>query len=334
MAKNELSRLIIVAVLICAAIAVLMQHRNNAKEIGSKEYWVSQIQKEGPARAYAEFANDVSSFDPSTQHGDAHIFGNALFATEGLSGISACDDRFSYGCYHEFISQALLADGLSVLPEIDAVCKKAVSAIACRHGIGHGLLAYFGYGTSDLKKAVAVCAQIGDESQQGCLGGVFMEYNMRIMTGLNNARPLEAELFAPCNGYSGAAQQSCMFYQPQWWWTVLPNSGGSDKTGVVTRMISLCEQGPARVACMEGVGLMVPTSVAYDEARSVALCTEAAKTTDDETYCITGAATVFAGISRVSDASAMCATLTEKQRGFCMQYSEGSINVPFSELPI
>ncbi len=153
------------------------------------------------------------------QHTEAHIFGGALYATEGLNGISTCDARFSSGCFHEFIGRAIADDGLSVVTQLNTVC---TNKGGCQHGIGHGLISYLGYSPEDLTKSIAICAGLpGEEMLDGCMGGSFMEYNMRTMLQVSNGavRPATStkDLLDPCDRFSGEAQRSCMLYQPQWW---------------------------------------------------------------------------------------------------------------------
>ncbi len=304
------------------------------RDSSSASYWKSRISQIGGASAYAELTANVSALDPSTQHLDAHTFGGALFDIEGLSGISVCDDRFSYGCYHEFIGQALLADGLSVLPTMRTACNKSKAPTPCLHGIGHGLLAYFGYGPADLQKAADICAEVAPVSRQGCFGGAFMEYNIRTMTGLYNVRPLDDALFAPCDMFSGAVAESCMYYQPQWWWSVLPEGKSSDKSVVFTRMVSLCRGRLEQRACLEGVGLMVPASVSYDSVRAISLCKDVTDSLNEDAYCASGAAFVFAGTSREVQAQAVCASLTEEGSLFCTQYITGGIDAALPSLSL
>ncbi len=331
---------IIVLLLCCivfAGVAFTASRRNAAglsQETSSVPYWTSRIKKVGGVRAYSELSTSVSSADPSVQHGAAHAFGGALFAVEGLPGISVCDDQFSYGCYHEFIGQALLADGLSILPSIRAACDATKAPIACGHGIGHGLLAYFGYAKTDLQKAIDTCTQIGDMSQQGCFGGAFMEYNMRIMTGLKNTRPLDDSLYAPCDTYSGDAKRSCMFYQPQWWWSVLAENASSDRTSLLIHMSSLCAQSDEKDMCFEGVGLMIPASVSYDPKRAIALCKQVTNTQNDQTHCSSAAALVFFGTSPGPQAEMVCASLTGVRNKFCLQYANGPVDQRLPTLPI
>ena len=307
--------LIVICVLYGTGAHVSTYHSINKKDISSTDYWVSRIHSVGGKQAYGELVNALSTLDPSQQHGDAHIFGGALFTVEGLLGIAACDSQFSYGCYHEFIGHALASDGLAVLPQIRAVCDRAAAPTACRHGIGHGLLAYFGYSAEDVGKTVAVCVQMGDTAREGCLGGLFMEHNMRTMTGQGNVRPLDNSLDAPCDSYTGTTRASCMYYQPQWWWSVLPGNSLPDKTALIARMAALCPKSKETQAC-----LMVPPSVAYSPERSADLCKKVTTSMNDETYCDAGAAVVFAGTTGNVDAAKVCDRLSGERNVFCTEF--------------
>jgi len=293
-------------------------------------YWEHRVASEGGDVAYREFAASVASMDASEQHGLAHAFGGALYNAAGLPGIVACDARFSYGCYHQFIGAAIADQGLSVIDGINDVCKTLRGPSPCQHGIGHGLVGYLGYQPADLKKAIAECAGVDDgTSLQGCDGGAFMEYNIRTLAGPDAERTPSNDPDEPCDSFSGAAALSCYLYQPQWWWTSTFASSTSTMGERFATMGSRCFAlaGDARSTCMRGVGLMVPPNAAYVAAASRDLCDSAATNDDDRLNCIEGAVVVFAGVERDTEAKELCGLLAGSEKDACMQYSDGRKNL-------
>ncbi len=310
---------------------VATKHRPVAK-VSQESHWATRIQAIGPARAYAELAHDIAARDPDIQHTAAHEFGGALYAAEGLGAMAVCDSQFSYGCYHEFIGRALSAQGITILPQVQAGCDAAASVTGCRHGIGHGLLAHLGYSSDDLVKAVDICTQMGDRTMQGCYGGVFMEY-MRTMSGSGNVRVANDSKYEPCDVFSGAAARSCMFYEPQWWFSMLFTDPRADVTPIIKKMVVWCASGSESDTCVQGVGLMVPPHVAYDPKRSAALCRASAATLNDAVYCASGAALVFAGTTGTTDAREVCSAFAGIRNEYCNAYAFGGDNPKLPTLP-
>jgi hypothetical protein len=285
-------------------------------------YWTNRIRTIGGARAYQEFEQSVSGMSASDQHGLAHIFGGALYHSVGLAGITVCDTHFSYGCYHELIGDAIATEGLSAIDQASALCS-GIGA-GCKHGMGHGILSYFGYEQTDLKKAVAECDRVGvGGSRQGCLGGVFMEYNMRTLAS-SHARDETADLYAPCDAYRGVAAESCYLYQPQWWWVEHFAPSTSTVSSSFKRMGMLCNElsSDLRASCYKGVGFMVPPNASYMSDQSIALC--ALYSGIDRVQCSEGAAVVLKGTEHDNEAMAVCRSLPEKTMAACMPYAQGA----------
>lgn len=287
-------------------------------------YWQDRIASVGGENAYKELAAFVSPMDASVQHDLAHAFGEALFREDGAAGISVCDSRFSYGCYHQLVGDAIAASGLPAINSINAECLKLSFSGPCQHGIGHGLVGYLGYTQSALQKAIAECTALktAGATLQGCYGGAFMEYNMRTLAS-SSTRPLSSDRFSPCDSYTGEAQASCYLYQPQWWWTAFSEKGES-KGGVLQEMGDLCatRSGIAREACYEGIGEMVPQAESYGSTATLSLCDEAGGTESDKVYCAIGAAVVFEGTGSTDKALEVCNALPFSQAD-CLAYAQG-----------
>ena len=189
-------------------------------ELG-REYWAKQIDTRGPQEAYQSFKKKYAGDDVDIVHQKAHIFGELLFEKAGLEGVSVCDDAFKFGCYHSFFAAAMRIEGLSAIPELAQKCLNHwQNSSSCSHGIGHGLIWYFG--DSNLTQALTECkkAFVEQKHLEGCSAGVFMEYNLRTMLDPSGAlhRPLDKEHpYAPCDTIDNSYKSSCFFEISRLW---------------------------------------------------------------------------------------------------------------------
>lgn len=331
--SNSMRRTIIICIIAAAAIgaAFFLRERRSAPppatQIAAAEtYWAARIAAKGAPEAYKEFSAFVAPLNPSDQHGLAHAFGDALYKKAGLPGIAVCDAQFSYGCYHQFIGDAIASEGLGVVDQINAICGTIDNGVPCKHGIGHGLVGYLGYQPTDLKKAIAECAHVGAlDSPQGCYGGAFMEYSMRTLAA-SDARPETSDMYAPCDEYSGAASRSCYLYQPQWWW-VEHFSVLTDPVPVsFAKMGAWCaaiKNSADRGSCYEGIGEMVPPNASYRSDDAIKLCD--LYSGEGRTRCLDGTAVVFEGTERHTEAAAVCGALSGGDADACVAHMQGRV---------
>jgi hypothetical protein len=306
-----------------------------------ERFWEARIRAVGGMAAYQEFAHDVQGDDPGTQHGDAHIFGDALYTVAGLPGLSVCDSRFSYGCYHEFIGRAIADRGIDVINTLNSQCHALVNGEGCQHGIGHGILAYLGYKEPDLTRAVNTCSNLpGGSFIDGCYGGVFMEYNMRTLVDVNGPpRALDdGGLMSPCDSFAGEARQSCALLQPQWWGTMLPGTQSISGTALFSKMGTLCEgfgDAASVRACFEGIGWMSSALANYSPQGAARLCDATSPNGALQLYCLSYAASLFDTVGLGVDAGReVCAGLPPDSLAYCDEYAgeEANFNNPL-ELP-
>lgn len=293
-------------------------------------YWENRIRAVGPSAAYEELNAAVADENPSRQHEAGHIFGSALYATAGLSGISTCDARLTSGCFHQFVGSAIAANGLSVVTELNADCGNKPG---CQHGIGHGLVSYLGYTDDALKKAVHICTDLpGPETKtlQGCLGGIFMEYNMRTMLSVDGGSARSAtsskDLLAPCDEFSGIVERSCLLYQPQWWWSFYSKENVQQN---FRSMAHLCDRmvGDYRAVCYAGIGEMTPSPSDYDASSTSQLCLHTTADTVMQSYCLDGAALVLSSVRGYHTADAVCAVLSGEPLSVCESTAQNSATI-------
>ena len=283
--------------------------------------WKNEINRLGGVRAYELFKREAERIpSPSQRHGLAHIFGLALYKTEGLPGIEVCDNSFVYGCYHSFLSEAIKENGIGVVKELSDVCvaKFGEDDYVCRHGLGHGIVGHAGYSKKDILDALKVCSGIAGESGlSGCASGVFMEYNMRTMVDPSGTgryvREYEGDPFYPCNAVAEEFLPSCYKEQPNWWKHVF--DWDYKKIG------ELCFMAPSSEltgVCVQSLGSSSVINYNYDAERVSEVCSYMPNE-KTSVSCIFSAAATYVGrdISENGLVSSLCRNFSGDRAVLC-----------------
>lgn len=301
-------------------------------------YWRARIDAVGGARAYEEFHIAYADTDPNEQHSNAHIFGGELYRGEGVDGFSVCDLQYSYGCYHEFLGQAIFEEGMPVVERLNQGCYDDLAAsgqeLSCQHGIGHGILAAIGYETEMLPEALESCSELPySDPIGGCYGGVFMEYNLRTMLSLDGVPPREKEvasLHEPCSSMPEYAKEACYYWHPQWWLTVLGEEGYVTRLEQHKKMGELCDElgaGDLRDTCLRGIGNnSITTGITPRDA--IALCAAAGSDLRAEVLCRSDAANSFHAMPSLRAAAPdVCEGLEGEYYAYCYAHSVNQMNI-------
>lgn len=303
-------------------------------------YWQERIKTVGGPVAYEELAKTIASFTPQQQHKSAHQFGGALYAVLGVNGLSVCDVRFNYACYHEFLGKAIADLGLGSVETLNKKCTEDVkkSPLSCQHGIGHGIVTYLGYDDDAFHQALETCSNLpGIDPIGGCYGGVFMEYNLQTMLAEDGrTRPvMNNDWLAPCTTLAQQYKRACVFNQPQWWHVTF--IGKQEKDTESVRIGQLCEQyeDPSLVrTCFEGFGNIKTADVDFDPVKSRTACEEATQNPQYQLFCKAYAAnTVRVGGNNPEDSEKLCEGLLGNDLEFCIQYSRNKANLA-NEIPV
>ncbi len=280
------------------------------------------IAKDGSLKTYARLKTLMSQVGEEKQHSIAHIFGDVLYKTDGLSGILVCDASFGFGCYHSFFAAAITQKGETIIQDLDRACVETHGpmGLGCPHGIGHGLGEYFGPDRID--KQLALCSTLTWKGKYlGCQDGVFMEYFTP--TEANNdsiatvVRPFNAtKAYDICQNVDEKFAPSCFLELGAWWEKAIPND--------YSRMGQLCNLAPRvyQESCFLGIGYAFVQSHQYDTQKTIATC-ESMPSKDAIAVCLGGASWgTFANPAHRSLASNFCAHLPEKQRELCQRASD------------
>lgn len=291
--------------------------------------WKERIEKVGARAAYEELVRATQGLALTEQHEPAHIFGAALYQVEGIDGLSVCDNRLLYGCFHEFLSRVIVEHGLSIVPELEKRCPESPGTdapISCQHGLGHGLLAYFGYGSGDLKQAIQECDKLTMDPWRACSRGAFMEYQLRFFLagdGVEARAIPDGDYYDPCEEYSGIHASRCVGLLPVWWRVVvfpdLPSDTRFSWAGETCRALprSVAEH---KATCFRGIGFIAVTTHRFDPDHVQRLCKEASELESEMRECMKYAS-VTLNTEGGTQGSKLCQRLPEEARANCEYFA-------------
>ncbi len=320
---------------VISLIPLLSPRIQNADTARDVEYWRTRIEMKGADISYEEFAHEISAADSGEQHNEAHMFGDALYAAKGVGGIITCDDRFSYGCFHEFLGRAIASEGLAVVPSLNAACN---GNDGCQHGIGHGIQSYFGYSEDSLQETLRACRALPDNRPMlGCSAGAVMEFNLRTMLGsvpTNMRIPDVRGPLYPCDLLQGDDRNACLLWQPQWWWVYFNDHEHMPSGVALQNMRRFCDgltDREERDICDGGIGMRVPPAASYDALVSADLCDATFPIERERTLCQAYAAAVFFSAVSEDDAPLVCSGLQPASKVYCEAYASGRASIAHKE---
>lgn len=270
-----------------------------SRDLSDVEYWKSRIERYGAAQAYETFVDSQKGFSVQDQHVAAHRFGEALYDTQGLNGMSFCGAEFQYGCLHQFFGMALMEGGEEALPKLRSACNvdDEKRGIYCRHAFGHGLVAYYDYTTEGLQKVIDYCDQFGLQDVVGvtvvpsiCAMGALMEYGVHTAQGEKATvrEPNDGDMGEPCLYLSSDAQAACWYMQPRWWYEYQREKGGKSDQEIVMQSGMWCkEYAPEEYQslCISGIGKTVAWTVDTERVDQESLCDAVSNQQQDVASC-------------------------------------------------
>ncbi len=290
------------------------------------ERWSKRIDEVGAKGAYQEFGAIYNSNDINAQHVAIHFFGDLLYKKEGTQGLTVCEEALGFGssCYHSFVLRAVSEKGLAGLKELDRICRdKFRSQFECQHGLGHGLIEYFGYKPENLLEALKSCEATNNIATSfpfpGCEWGAFMEYNLQVeITDKSiylNVRKLDLEHpYEPCPIVPEKLQTTCYGGLVFWWDKFLGKNYA--KFGELCNDVTEIKN---KEACFFGVGLIGATLSQYDMTKIVNGC-KGMPDEHSELICRIGAAISFSLIPRYQSLSqSACDGLKEDLKSYCLK---------------
>ncbi len=278
--------------------------------------WKRLIAEKGAETAYQIFKDRNATLPFGEQHTAAHEFGQALYQTVGIDGVTVCDSSFGFGCYHQFFLGAIADHGLSIVRDLDGTCirKFGFGGQGCQHGVGHGIADFLNH---SITEALEICGTMHwDKPLFGCQSGVFMEHNFPTLLGENESQQGTrnfdpAEPFAPCLSIPERFRVACMFAQAEWW----------DKSTVMsyTEAAGLCRRldEPALAnICLTGLGTSAVSANDFEAQKVLAACREI-DDPDSQFLCRVGAYWGWLDAGFKDVAKLMCEDLDLQNRTRC-----------------
>lgn len=285
--------------------------------------WSERITQVGPEKAIKELRSEYNDVDDyRIQHTAAHVFGELLYDRFGLQGLEFCDDSFNSGCYHAFFGKAIAKEKTHVFSRLSDMCGSGKRAQRnCYHGVGHGLVAYFGYEENELLPALSECDSLSSSQANSCEEGAFMEYNFRLLQHGPNifvgaVRPLGDDPQAPCSALPEKFRANCYYSQPNWWKNVFQRD--FEKIGNFCAALSESE----KIQCFLGTGKDIAWFFPKNVANAKNIC-DTMPAYDDKLTCRSGAA--LAILTRTGDevlAQKMCTGLDSRDQETCVRRFE------------
>lgn len=277
-------------------------------------YWKQYLQTHSAIDTYVRFKQVYNTEENGTAlHTAGHLIGGILYDAVGTKAFRICDQSFYYGCVHEAVGRIVSTEGVDIVRELNDQCD---GVSGCQHGIGHGLVSYMGYTPDRLRAALSVCHDIGSvDPQDGCYGGIFMEYNMRTTLSVDGVPIRQAEpddlAGQVCVDVPEYAKAACYFWLPQWF-MVSRYSSLDNKVEFAAEECNTVSNMTLRSTCYKGLGYEI---VSYEKNPSEIkrLCSQALPDTDTSAFmveCTSGAAASLAsaGVSP-QDSVKVCSDL-------------------------
>lgn len=285
--------------------------------------WSSYIEKEGPKEAYSRLKEKYKNDDLDTQHIMGHLFGEILYSKKIKESLSICDKYFGYGCYHGFTVRFIVENGLNSIKEMDALCRK-IEGLAdgqCQHGIGHGLVEYFGaYTPEKMQKTIETCDELTNSKgiYSECIIGAFMAYRETLSLDGDEFK-VSFRGFDPQSPYSpcieSPARARGMCYAGLGLWLDIVFKQNYEKAGKYCYGVPIKED---RDLCYFGVGLFAATRSEYNVESTIEKCEQMPK--NGKTMCFIGAyRSGKAFTEREVEYMAICEHLKYKEKKICIE---------------
>lgn len=328
----------VLALLVACGLLLLLKEKSSSTASSALSKEIMQMRElivaHGGTDAYERMAQDSQNLPYAVQHTRAHNFGAALYMESGVDGLSVCDARFSFGCFHEFLGRAIADLGIESVNELNQRCRDALGtqSLSCQHGIGHGVLAFFGYEKEHLDQALDICKNMPfNDPIGGCYGGVFMEYNVRTMWG-EEALPREytGDPHAPCSSYDTEFQTACYYWLPQWWRMNVAQATSSPVSAKEYALMgAICKDiadPNIRLHCYEGIGNVTGQDAGFSADTSIQLCA-GMNGEGPQLLCRSVAANHLGIDVDTATGEAVCMGLTGSAFTYCIAHAHNKLNI-------
>lgn len=263
----------------------------------SPQFWGGNIDASGAREAYDFMARAITVFSPYERHFAAHAFGAALYVRFGLDAINYCEPRPNYACYHQVILDALREYGFEVIPALRSKCESAIpeQTSACKHGIGHGIMAETEFSIDGLNSALKLCDDVSSvEKYANCHSGVFMEFDRPMSEeGKPDAlRPVpDGNYFSPCTEVASSHYLQCIHRRAVWWLSLFNHEPVQER---FLHAMELCrslrtQDSEAYRICVAGIGIEVPFVLDVQDSAVQTFCADISENDTESSICLDSA---------------------------------------------
>lgn len=281
-----------------------------------REYWKDQIQQHPAAAVYSSFIETYTSQDENKWHGAMHVLASLLYERYGIDALQFCDESFQQACFHELMSTFAYEGEITEESEINAHCGGNWN---CLHGIGHGLVMYYGYDQENLTGVLSRCPSEPEAMPiAACQSGVFMEYITRTMGGSRGeikkiAGQVDQGL---CSEMEPEYRGPCNFVMVE---LIIAETGSSNEE-IADSVGEYCRSSASgyEAECFTGAGFNVKfLTEEYDEG--IALCESiAGDYQDHKDTCLIALAMQYMFFSKTQDSAMICEAASAEGKEECL----------------
>lgn len=248
----------------------------------------SHVRKFGATATLAQL--NALEVEYGSCHDNAHNVGRFTYELLGADAFKTCSMSCQSGCYHGAVEAYFREYGTANLASsINAICAASPNDFVlhqCRHGLGHGLMAWSNYQLFDALDGCDLLDSVSARSS--CYSGVFMENIAQSMTAYleiegHTTEYISDDPYYPCSIVSEQYQANCYFLQTD---RMLTLAEGDFAT--VVQNCSEVENDFSRQNCFLSLGR---SASGYHRQRpeSVIPICNAVVDTDNKQHCLTGA---------------------------------------------
>jgi plastocyanin len=273
----------------------------------------SYVKSFGPTAALEQLFSLESQF--GNCHDKAHVVGRAAYELYDSDAFRQCAMLCQSGCYHGAVEAYFREHGTVNLEDnINDLCAGNINSFIehqCRHGVGHGLMAWSDYKIFD---ALVSCDLLDDGlAQSSCYSGVFMENIVQSMAAFleiegHTTEYLSDDPHYPCNIVEEKYEPTCYFLQTD---RMIVLAGGD--FSIVAANCTEVENQFSRRMCFDSMGRTVGGRNRNNPQGAIASCNYIENDLD-KLACLSGAVQdTFWDPSGQDNALTFCKLLEKKE---------------------
>lgn len=254
-------------------------------------------------------------------HPVLHVIGKSAGVEYGsvAAAYAHGDTLCRSGYYHGVLEGRFATEGGErLIDQLDSICSAVrgdgytYNYYSCVHGIGHGLMAFFGH---DIFDSLRACNRLsGAWEQSSCAGGVFMENVTSDSDEMPSRFLKKDDPSYPCNAVEEKFVTQCYLMQSSYMLKIF--DGDFVKTFGVCRAAGIYAE-----TCFQSIGRDVSAWSYGDIDTAITLC-GIGLSLDERTHCLLGAAADYILSYGEEAARSLCTQGEEGARALCVERLE------------